>query len=241
MFMVESSHPPGMVLVISNELSRYADFSISLLQLMTPVGTTLLWQKGVEVAMSLNYAIRKMGDAQWIFILGDDHAFKRNILFDLLNDQVDIVTPVCPSRTYPFNPVSYVDYNGSLAQLTWKGLPEHQIHELGGAGSAGMLIRRRVLDAIGDPWFQAGKHHTESLGEDLYFCIRARQLGFKVHVDTRYAIGHITPATLWPGDYNDVRQTLINLNGDEKRWFPTSAMINVKKTHMPNVSGLCDE
>lgn len=90
-----------------------------------------------------------------------------------------------------------------------------RIHEVSAVGAAFMLIRRDVIDAIKPPWFHfkwigcGGKSVTnpdpetgfgdtgEELhfeGEDVYFCLRAREQGFKSTVDLGMWVGHV-------GDY----------------------------------------
>ena len=51
-----------------------------------------------------------------------------------------------------------------------------------------MLIRRHVLDAIGDPWYG---HANWRLSEDLYFCEKAREAGYKILIDPALSAGHI--------------------------------------------------
>jgi len=63
------------------------------------------------------------------------------------------------------------------------------------AGSAGMLIKREVLDEMGDPWFYSTKD-TEGRGvvlnEDVTFCTRARhEHGFTVYASADSTMGHI--------------------------------------------------
>lgn len=64
-------------------------------------------------------------------------------------------------------------------------------------GAAFILIHRSVLEAMraanfnpAFPFFQEVQMGSRPVGEDITFCIRAGQLGFPVHVDTRAKIGH---------------------------------------------------
>jgi hypothetical protein len=76
-------------------------------------------------------------------------------------------------------------------------------------GGAALLIHRRVLVKMGQkfgrnpdgsvnptPWFADGVHMGAEFGEDVVFCIRARQLGFRVAVDTAIQFGHQKEYTL---------------------------------------------
>jgi hypothetical protein len=78
------------------------------------------------------------------------------------------------------------------------GAVEGGVHEVYVAGSAGMLIKRHVLEKIGDPWFEVGQQDSQQLNEDSYFCVKLARAGIKLHVDLDTWIGHITPSVLWP-------------------------------------------
>lgn len=224
MFLVDAPFPPGTIGIISHELSRYSDFSISVVRLKAPQRSGLYWNKGVEIAVGMNNIVRHM-EGEWVFILGDDHTFHGDILLALLEDDVDIVVPLCASRGFPFGPVLYTEQNDTYYHMGWDNIPKNTVFEVAGAGSAGMLIKKRVLDALGEPWFVAGQNDATTVGEDLTFCRRARKLGFKVHADSRYSIGHMTPATIWPTMSKDRIVPMSNFNGDETRWVRLDEMI----------------
>ena len=218
-FFVESKQPAGTIAVITHELSRYADFSISMTSVQAPPHSQILWHKGVEIASGLNMIIRHM-IGEWLFILGDDHVFKPDIIFKLLELDVDIVAPVCSNRTYPHLPVVFKERieGGKFNRMLWTEIPHNQLFEVAASGTAGMLIRKRVLDAVGDPWFECGQTKSDNLGEDLWFCSKSIDKGFKVHVHSGIAIGHITPATIWPYFVEGKLTPLANFNGNEDFW-----------------------
>lgn len=64
-------------------------------------------------------------------------------------------------------------------------------------GAAFLLIHRTVLDRIRDhgfnrtfPWFQETENVGQPVGEDITFCLRARQLDIPVHVNAAVKVGH---------------------------------------------------
>ncbi len=70
-------------------------------------------------------------------------------------------------------------------------------------GAAFILIHRTVLEAMraanfneAFPFFQEVQLGHRPVGEDITFCIRAGQLGYPIHVDTRAKIGHHKSALL---------------------------------------------
>lgn len=197
-----SRFPAGTVGVVSSDLARYTKFSISLQFLVTPPNTKLDWQTGINVALSCNRVLERM-HGEWVWIMGDDHVFAPHTLLRLLDRNVDVVVPLCAYRRPPFAPVvfsgevdgkpgnwkvlNWIDFNGKT------GLQEVYV-----AGSAGMLIRKNVIQALSDPWFEVGQERSDGLNEDITFCKKVRAAGFKIYVDLDTVIGHIGQITVWP-------------------------------------------
>lgn len=181
-----------LVGVLSNELARFSGFFQSLLGVMgcLPAGSGLGWAKGVNIPKACNSLAAQMlgGSYGWLWIMGDDHTFEPNIVARLLAHDVDIVVPHCLKRYPPWEPVVW-DRDGEF--YVHPQLPESGLTEVHAAGSAGMLIRRRVLEAVEPPWF-------EGRNEDIGFCEKARAAGFDVYCDPEILLGHITLATVQP-------------------------------------------
>ena len=178
--------------VLSNELARFSAFFQSLLGVMgcLPPGSGLGWAKGVNIPKACNsLAVQMLGGAYgWLWVMGDDHRFEPDIVARLLEHDVDIVVPHCLKRYPPWEPVVW-DREDDL--YVHPQLPESGLTEVHAAGSAGMLIRRHVLETIEPPWF-------EGRNEDIGFCEKARGAGFTVYCDPEILLGHITLATVQP-------------------------------------------
>jgi hypothetical protein len=57
-----------------------------------------------------------------------------------------------------------------------------------------MLIKREVFEGMSEPWFDMPWQTTRgSMGEDVFFCKKARELGHKIYIDhdVSHEIGHI--------------------------------------------------
>ncbi len=65
-------------------------------------------------------------------------------------------------------------------------------------GTAGMLIRRDVLEAVGPPWFRTEYDANGLLarGEDFAFCERAAEAGFEIWADCSIPQRHIKEVAL---------------------------------------------
>ena len=100
------------------------------------------------------------------------------------------------------------------------------------SGSAGMLIRRNVLDTIGYPYFESSD--GVFLNEDLEFCRRCREAGFEIMCDPHSYLGHIGQFTVWPARYEGQLAVRIDHGGPEGKnevWLGDQAQV-VEQQHV---------
>lgn len=196
----------GVVGVIAQDTARFSMFGASLTGIEVPPGTGVKWLFGHDIAASTNLLVRAMfeeyEDADWLWILGDDHVFSGSILMRLLAHEKDIIVPLCLTRNPPYKPVVFSDWADVDERMRQRvHLPDHPeggLIPIHSGGSAGMLIRRRVFEALEDPWFEHIRSSNVEIGEDVYFCDKAREAGFEIFCDLDIPMGHCTTATVWP-------------------------------------------
>lgn len=204
-------HPPGTIGVLSGELARYSDFTVALIHTMTPPDSRIVWTKGVDIVGNMNTMHRSMR-GEWLWILGDDHVWNPDLLIRLLDRDVDVVVPLCLKRLPPFDPVVYSHQNEEGLYVGKTDMPADGIHQVWAAGSAGMLIRRHVLDALEQPVFAA----EGGLNEDLVLCRKIREAGFTIWVDVDQQLGHIGNLTVWPQHKDGEWQIGLELGNGER-------------------------
>jgi hypothetical protein len=211
----------GTVGVITSEIARFQLFQAALFAALAnaPPMTRLVTAMGADISGNCNELCRQM-TGEWLWIMGDDHAFEPELLPRLLAHDVDVVVPHCLKRNPPWMPVvfSHQDEEGNFVTAQ---LPENELVEIHAAGSAGMLVRRRVLEAIADPWFRPAPD-AAGLNEDLYFCQQVREAGFKIHCDSGALLGHISLHTVWPR-WQDGRWHL-GLLHDQETFLPVQRL-----------------
>ena len=61
-------------------------------------------------------------------------------------------------------------------------------------GTGCIMIHRRVLEKMQSPWFEyiLNENGQLRIGNDFYFCEKAKQLGFKTYIDIRLVSGHFS-------------------------------------------------
>lgn len=215
----------GIVGVIANDSARYSLFSSCIDQLDLPDGWKKEWVIGGDWCDARNQLCQLVLDEGYshLWFMDDDHAFPPDILTKLLAHDVPLVTPVCLTRVYPFNPVQYVaGENGSktlplpLSQVATDGLIEIEA-----GGCAGMLIKREVIEATQEPWVTDATFTPDmpwfeysDRSEDIIFCEKAKSAGFKIYTDLSVRLGHITTAVVWPAVSDGEWRTGLNIGRD---------------------------
>ena len=212
----------GTIGVLTQERGTYASFwndiqRTHLTMLIDHPRNNMDIRQGVDVCGQLNLMIRHL-QGDWLWIMGDDHAFEPDLLPRLLAHDVDVVVPHCLRRNPPWAPV--VNSHEEDGWQVSAELPEDDLTEIWSAGSAGMLIRKHVFDAIEDPWFTPAPDAI-GLNEDINFCRKVREAGFKIWCDPGALLGHISHYTVWP-QYRDGKWELETV-------FDQTARIPVKR------------
>jgi hypothetical protein len=130
-----------------------------------------------------------------ILFIDSDMTFPQDMIQRLLARDVDIVAANCARRRMPTGPTAQnYDENGKRKAVYT--MPESSgLEEIGSVGTGIMLIKRNVFEGMTEPWFdmpwQTGTRGY--MGEDVFFCKKAQELGFKVYIDHDVSkeIGHI--------------------------------------------------
>lgn len=195
-------HPPGSIVIpVRDDLARYNQFSMTLMGMQRPAGTKLSFLTGISIAQSLNLFLASEWHGDWLLIMGDDHMMPPDMLMNLLDREVDAVAPIAFTRRAPFftnifreqitRPPKPGFPDGVPGWVTYDTdeVPDSGLMEVHAVGSAGLLVRRHVIDAIDPPWFE--NLDTVHAGEDLIFCDKIRQAGFPIHVDLDVRLGHL--------------------------------------------------
>lgn len=178
-----------------------AQFAQSLAMLRKVDQCAVSFNVGSLVYSSRNELARRaveMG-ADYIFWLDSDMVFEPDTLermFTTLREQegtYDIITGVYFRRVAPYSPVLYeglkIDENGAC---TWKELTEipDGVFEVEGCGFGCVLL---PVDAILSVQAKFGTLFWPigGTGEDLSFCWRVRECGYRIGCDPRIPLGHV--------------------------------------------------
>ncbi len=192
---------PGIIGTASCTNPRYRSFDKCHHSVEKPDNTGLMWADTINVAWNFNQMcelIMKSPEYEWLWLLGDDHVFKPDLLMKLLARDVDIITPLCLRRHPPYTPTINGPVEEGHPVLGWESIEgKSGVIEVSACGNAGMLIKRHVIEKIGGDWHRAGCHKSGVGGPDLWFCYKAKEAGYKILIDTENKIGHLEPMSIW--------------------------------------------
>jgi len=139
-------------------------------------------------------------EADYILWLDSDMVFPPDLLERMMavldeRKDIDVLSGLYFRRAKPFSPVLFqkleVNEQGALEFEDASDIPE-EIFEIAGCGFGCVLMRTECLIDIaskegGGVWFTP----INNAGEDLAFCLRARQNGYKICCDPSIHCGHM--------------------------------------------------
>lgn len=219
----------GLIGIIANDAARFSEFPACVTRLQTPPDWEIEWLIGGDWCSARNALAQLTVDEKFshLWFMDDDHSFPPDILMKQLRWNKPLVNPICLTRTYPFQPVTYLEEGA----LDLASVPAEGLVELHAAGAAGMLIAREVLEAIEPPWFEYSDR-----SEDVIFCEKAKAAGFTLYGDLSARLGHITTAVVWPS-YNEEHgwMTGLTIGKDMQISIPLTSDLVEREIHRIDV------
>lgn len=208
-----------LIVRVTAELPRYYEYYDSLERLILPPGTEVLAIHSSSPAKNKNIAIKQaLDDGQYthLFITDDDHVYPSDTIQRLLARNVDIVSGVYCMKMSPFPMIAFNKPNekGQSSFIDFNKFSGDECVEVSRVPGGCLLVTTNALikmkkhlewnfaPEFWQKWFTLGQIEPDNWCDDLWFCDRARNAGFKIYLDTSVRIGHITKCVLTP-EYAD--------------------------------------
>lgn len=164
------------------------------------------------------------GEDEWLFMLDADMLFDADSLDRLLAAADPVERPVMAGLYFsggrqggPLLPLVYRLGDDGHTRIVWD-YPRDQVTPIDATGGGFILWHRSVLEAVGEayaslpdgsknplPWFCDVQRDGIAYGEDIEGCLRARRLGFPIHMHTGVKAAHKKPGYLTEAFYDQVR------------------------------------
>ena len=141
--------------------------------------------------------------------LDSDMVFTEDLLDDLLFAGKDFVTGIAATRRKPFITCVFKSLN-PCQRFMPDEIPKDTF-EIAGCGFACVLTSIDIIKAVkranGTSFTPTQLH-----GEDLAFCKRARDLGFKIYAEPGVRVGHIGHIAIYPEDFYRWKDEVVNID-----------------------------
>lgn len=147
------------------------------------IGTLIVNQREQLVDMA------KQADSTHILWLDSDMMFHPTLLHELLAHDLPIVAGNYVTRQHPHKTVAYTNI-GDWRSYVMHDASAPDLCEVQAIGMGCMLVKSEVMRRMEKPLFSTTwiPETNDHMGEDYYFCQRARQLGYPIMVDNSVSL-----------------------------------------------------
>lgn len=152
-------------------------------------------------------------EADYVLWLDSDMVFQQDYLLRMMDvltkNDLDFLTGLYYRRVQPYSPVlfSKLEAYEDMSGCEWEEFEEipDELFEVAGCGFGAVLIK---TDVLFDVQAQYGTMFTpiSGFGEDIAFCWRARQMGYKIWCDPSIELGHVGYSVVNGNFYKSYRQ-----------------------------------
>jgi|ERR1700761_548522 len=193
---------------LNNEAVRYEFYWFFVGEIFIPFAREFL------ADMALKY------DCDYLFMIDDDMLAPLDLVYKLLAHDKDIVGALAFTRNPPHNPVIYqlkqgwdpVSRSRYYANQHVLNYPRNALVECDAVGFGAVLINTRLFKNMPKPWFMS----SASCGEDVLFCAKAREAGYKVYMDTSQKLGHLSDSIVATEEYSDLHNKMTEEEREQK-------------------------
>jgi len=134
------------------------------------------------------------GPFDYLFAVDSDISFAPDTLVKMLNHGVDVVSGIYKQRFEDRHVIEIFEPNdiGGYVHMPYEKIKDKGLVQVGAIGMGCALIKKKVMVDIGYPQFvyRTALDHRDTFSEDLDFCQKATQKGFKIYADSSIICDH---------------------------------------------------
>lgn len=192
-------------------LSLERMFSLCSAQNVSVCPARLAYQPFIDTARQL-LAERAVEESSWLLFVDSDMVFPPYALSSLMQkateEKASVVGGLYFHRAPPFSPMVFKKDEDGFGFIKKNPFPNTGVMEVDAVGTGMMLIESGLFAKMPKPWFaHPWQDKTQTfLGEDLYFCQKAKQYGAKILVDFDVRCGHVGRYVFQEQDHYDYEQ-----------------------------------
>jgi len=167
----------------------------------------------------VNKIMKWKNKPDYVFFIDSDMVFEPNILDKLIEADKDIITGLYFQKHKPHYPLAWVvrefdevSVNGENGSPVKNKCNKYcwdtefkfgEVQEIAGCGAGALLVKTKVLEEMKSPWFKfLIDDNGCPVGEDIYFCKKAIDKGFKIWLHAGTIINHIGNSSVDKRDFD---------------------------------------
>lgn len=172
--MINASFAHDLAMMVGWHSRNYPEHDLGV---VTKMGTLIVNQRQDLVKEAL------LGEADYLLFLDADMRFPVNTIERLLARDKDVVAANYPTRRLPPKPTAFKEHHPTIPLCTRED--SEGLEEAFSVGAGVMLIKTSMLWTLELPLFDIvwDDYHRNYIGEDVYFCKKAREAGYTIWVD----------------------------------------------------------
>ena len=140
-----------------------------------------------------------------LWMADTDQIYPQNTLTRLLERSIegdlDAVTAKVHRRYPPYDPIMFRGEHPAFKNVPDEEWKKGGLIEVDATGCGSILYNMRVFEKIPFPWFEFKLEEGPPLGEDIYFCVKMREAGFRIFVDCDLKVGHLATLPITEESY----------------------------------------
>lgn len=192
-------------ILIAVPTAKYIDSECfkSIYDLEVPEGyeTELQFFFGYNIDQIRNLIAEWAKRYDYLFSVDSDIILPQDTLVKMLRHDKDMVSGVYLQE----RPGSYLEAykpnaTGGMTNLQWHEVARPDLYEVVGCGFGCVLVKSWVFQKMQYPHFvyHSALDHANTVSEDVDFCIKARNLGARIFLDSTILCGHVKKRVLRP-------------------------------------------
>lgn len=136
-------------------------------------------------------------EADRILFIDSDMVFSGDLMKRLAEDMDEGRDMVCGlyfRRVFPTRPILYKKValvDGKDKSVLYTDYPRDEIFEVDGCGFGAVMMSTELLRNVFERFEFPFTPIAGAFGEDISFCYRVKQAGYKIYCDSRIKVGHI--------------------------------------------------